>query len=57
LTQNKVPDIIINAKESETSSIMLDFKSLCSSRSPYKHIEGKFGGGVEVPRFLMFPVG
>jgi hypothetical protein len=27
---------------------MLDFKSLCSTSSAYKHADGMFGGGVEV---------
>jgi hypothetical protein len=48
LTQNTLQDMIINAQDSATNSIMLDFKSLCSKRNAYKHAEGRLGGGVEV---------
>jgi hypothetical protein len=42
--------MIVNALESGTNSIMLDFMSLCSSSTSYKHSKGKFGAGVEVRR-------
>jgi hypothetical protein len=48
LIQNILPDMIINALDIGGKSIMLDFKSLCSSRNAYKHSQGKFGKGVEV---------
>jgi hypothetical protein len=48
LTQNFIPDMIIKAQDSATNNIMLDYKSLCSTSTAYKHGEGKFGGGVEV---------
>jgi hypothetical protein len=40
--------MIINAQDSVTNNIMLDFKSLCSTSNAYQHGEGKLGGGVEV---------
>jgi vesicle coat complex subunit len=46
LTQNIIPDMIINAQDSLTNNIILDFKSLCSTSTKYKQAEGKFGGGV-----------
>jgi hypothetical protein len=48
LTQNVLPDMIINAQDSGASSKMLDFKSLCTARNSYRHSDGKFGGGMEV---------
>jgi hypothetical protein len=48
LTQNILPDLIIDAQDSVTKNIIFDFKSLCSTNKLYKHVEGKFGEGVEV---------
>jgi hypothetical protein len=48
LIQNIIRDMITNAQDGVTSSIMLDFKSLCFTSNAYKHAEGKFGGGAEV---------
>jgi hypothetical protein len=41
LTQNILPDTIINAQDSGANSTILDFKSLCSTTSAYQHAEGK----------------
>jgi hypothetical protein len=37
LTQNIIPDMIINAQEDLTNNVMIDFKSLCSTSNSYIH--------------------
>jgi hypothetical protein len=44
--------MIITAQDDLIDSIMLDFKSLCSTSNVYRHSEGKFGGGVEATEQL-----
>jgi hypothetical protein len=39
LTQNIIPDKIIRAQDGITNSIMLDFKSLSSTRNAFMHAQ------------------
>jgi hypothetical protein len=45
-----LPNAIVDAQDISGNKMILDFKSLCSTKNAYKHSKGKFGGGVEVPQ-------